>query len=235
MGADTKIEWADHTWSPWVGCTKVSPACDNCYAESWAKRAGSPELWQGQRRRTSADYWQRPRKWNRQAEKEGTRFRVFPSLCDPFDNQAANRTRDDMWHLIEQTPQLIWLLLTKRPQNIARMLPGSNTGTKPWGAGWPNVWFGTTVENQTEMLRRGSALRAVPAVRHFWSAEPLLGDLGTISPEIMPNWIIAGGDERPEGAAITPRLVPPPARPVPGRRRAVLLQTARHLDRGRSI
>jgi protein gp37 len=183
MAENTRIEWADHTFNPWVGCTKVSPACDHCYAEGWAKRTGQPHLWQGDRRRTSAANWQQPLKWNRQAERDGCRFRVFcASLADVFDNQVPARWRHDLWHRIDQTPHLDWLLLTKRPQNVAKMLPDTATGVKPWGDGWPNVWLGTTVENQAEADRRIPHLLAVPAAVHFLSCEPLLGpvDLTTI-------------------------------------------------------
>ena len=142
MSDHTNIEWADHTFNPWVGCTKVGPPCDHCYAESWAKRAGRPELWKGERRRTTATNWHQLPKWNRAAAADGVRRRVFPSLCDPFDNQVPARWRHDFWHVIEQTPNLDWLLLTKRPGNIAKMLPDPETGVKPWGSGWPNVWLG---------------------------------------------------------------------------------------------
>lgn len=176
MGDATKIEWADMTFNPWVGCTKVSCGCDRCYAESWAKRAGDPELWAGERRRTSAANWQQPIKWNRQAVAAGKRARVFcASLADVFDNKAERRWRNDLWHRIEQTPWLDWLLLTKRPQNIAKMLPGPETGVQPWGDGWPNVWLGTTAENQDEADRRIPHLLATPAAVRFVSAEPLLG------------------------------------------------------------
>src|SRR4051794_34808429 len=104
MAANTAIEWAHHSWSPWLGCTKLSAACDHCYAASWAKRTGSSELWAGERRRTSSSYWQKPLSWDREAEAACTRPRVFPSLCDPFDNQVPARWRDDFWHRIAQTP-----------------------------------------------------------------------------------------------------------------------------------
>ena len=90
MAENTKIEWADHTFSPWLGCTKVSPACDNCYAEAWAKRSGLVE-WgpHAERRMTSDANWRKPLKWNEQARKEGVRRRVFcASLADVFDNKA---------------------------------------------------------------------------------------------------------------------------------------------------
>lgn len=177
MADNTAIEWADATWSPWVGCTKISPACDYCYAAAWATRTGSPELWQGERRRTSEAYWQKPLKWEREAIATGNRPRIFPSLCDPFDNQVPQRWRDDFWHRIDQTAHLLWLLLTKRPQNILKMLPDPRTGVRPWGNGWPNVWLGTTAENQEEADRRIPLLLDTPAAKRFISAEPLLGPI----------------------------------------------------------
>jgi protein gp37 len=205
MADATSIEWASSTWSPWLGCTKVSAACDFCYAEAWAKRAGHPELWAGERRRTSASYWQRPLRWDREAAVSGTRLRIFPSLCDPFDNQVPSRWRDDFWHRIDQTPHLDWLLLTKRPQNIPKMLPNPRTGVKPWGPdGWSNVWLGTTAENQEAWDRNVEALGKIPAQVLFVSVEPMLGlvDCGNAfdgasadgSPYHPINWVIAGGE-----------------------------------------
>src|SRR6185312_11940199 len=167
MAETTAIEWCDRTWSPWTGCTKLAhpkgSACDHCYAAAWAKRTGHPELWEGERRRTSAVYWQKPFKWDRLALASGERPRIFPSLCDPFDNQVPPRWRDDMWFRIDQTPHLDWLLLTKRPQNIAKMLPDPRTGVKPWGGGWPNVWLGTTAEDQDRYDQRWPHLAKIPA------------------------------------------------------------------------
>jgi protein gp37 len=177
MSERTKIEWAHHTFNPWVGCTKVAPPCDHCYAERWAKRAGRIELWEGERRRTTGTNWQEPIKWNRQAAAAGVRRRVFPSLCDPFDNQVPRRWRDDFWHRIEQTPHLDWLLLTKRPGNIAKMLPDPETGVKPWGSGWPNVWLGVSAGNQEDANRNIPILLATPARVHMVSLEPLLGPI----------------------------------------------------------
>lgn len=178
MAENSKIEWCDHTFNPWVGCTKVSPACDHCYAEGWAKRTGQPHLWNGQRRRTQSGNWKQPIKWDTAAAVEGKRALIFcASLADVFDNQADPEWRADLWRLIEVTPNLDWLLLTKRPQNIANMLPGD------WRDGYPNVWLGTTVENQEEANRRIPHLLAVPAKVHFLSCEPLLGpvDLRRVS------------------------------------------------------
>lgn len=169
----TKISWADYTFNSWTGCTKVSPGCDHCYAEGWSKRSGHVQ-WgpHGERRRTSPANWRLPLKWDREAERDGKRVRVFcASLADVFDNHPSilPEWRFDLWDLISRTPHLDWLLLTKRPQNIARFLPPN------WQKPWPNVWLGTTVENQTEADRRIPHLLAVPAAKRFLSCEPLLG------------------------------------------------------------
>lgn len=199
MGADTKIEWCRHTFNPWVGCSKVSCACDFCYAEAWAKRIGQPELWGTLRRRTTASYWRQPLKWDRAAAAAGERHRVFcASLADVFDNQVPTEWRNDLWELIGRTPNLDWLLLTKRPQNIAKMLPDMDKviGVKwPdfWSWPWPNVWLGTTVENQEEAKRRIPHLKATPAQVHFLSCEPLLEDLGELDLAGI-DWVICGGE-----------------------------------------
>ncbi len=174
MGVETEISWCDHTFNPWVGCTKVSAACDNCYAETWAKRTGGAALWQGERRRTKPSNWLQPLKWNKAAEQAGVRKRVFcASLADVFDNQVPGDWRTDLWDLIRATPHLDWLLLTKRPQNISAMLPAD--WARDRGEGWPNVWLGTTAENQTELARRIAHLVAIRARVRFLSCEPLLG------------------------------------------------------------
>lgn len=196
MAENSKIEWTDHTFNPWVGCTKISPACDHCYAESWAKRAGSPELWVGYRRRTTAANWRQPIKWNRDAEASGVRRKVFcASLADVFDNQADPIWRRDLWDLIMGTQWLDWLLLTKRPQNIAKMLP--ERWTWPARGHLSNVWLGTTVENQDEAERRIPQLLSIQAAVHFLSCEPLLGivHLPKQDPTGHPlDWVICGGE-----------------------------------------
>lgn len=191
MGENSKIEWTTHTFNPWTGCTKVSPACDHCYAEAWAKRSGHVE-WgpHGERKRTKT--WGNPVRWNRQAESVAERPRVFcASLADIFDNHRSIQPewRRDLWALIETTPNLDWLLLTKRPQNIERFIPA------PWRThGCPsNVWMGTTVENQEEYDRRVPYLNAVPADIRFLSMEPLVGPVVMHSLSGL-HWIITGGE-----------------------------------------
>jgi protein gp37 len=188
MAENSSIEWTDHTMNFWVGCTKVSPACDNCYAESWAKRTGQSKLWNGERRQTTLANRHKAHKWNKQAQATGKRLKVFTnSLADFFDNQVPTQWRREAWHLIEQTPHLDWLILTKRPQNILKMLPDPETGVKPWGNGWPNVWLGTTVENQQEADRRIPHLLNVPALVRFVSAEPLLGPVDFTRISLLPQ------------------------------------------------
>ena len=190
MAENSGIEWTHHTFNPWIGCTKVSAACDHCYAEAWDKRFGGTR-WGPHAPRKRTKTWGNPVRWNRAAEAQRIRYRVFcASLADVFDNHKSidPAWRRELWALIRRTPRLDWLLLTKRPQNIKKMLPAD------WGDGWPNVWLGTTVENREEMLRRAPALRAVPAAIRFWSAEPLVGDIGAIPADAMPDWIITGGE-----------------------------------------
>jgi protein gp37 len=225
--AETTIEWADFTFNPWTGCTRVSPGCDHCYAEGWAKRSGHVE-WgpHAPRRRTADAYWREPLKWNAKAAQAGRRARVFcASLADVFDNHASilSEWRADLWALIAATPNLDWLLLTKRPQNIARMLPPT------WGDGWPNVWLGTTVENQTEANRRIPHLLDTPARVRFLSCEPLLGPVALdmiLTPEMGIHalsgicsdgsgpsgfsqgpgidWVICGGESGPGARPMHP-------------------------------
>ena len=187
MAENSKIEWTDHTFNPWVGCTKISPACEHCYAESWAKRTGGAALWQGERRRTTPANWRKPLKWNVDALASGVRPRVFcASLADVFDNQVPQEWRSDLWHLIAETPYLDWLLLTKRPQLVGWMAPNAI-----W-SGWDHIWLGTTVENQAEARRRIPHLQAAPARTRFLSCEPLLE---AIDPDLTGiDWLICGGE-----------------------------------------
>lgn len=195
MAKNSHIEWTHHTFNPWWGCIKISPACDNCYAELWAKRMGH-QLWgrHSSRRFFGAAHWREPLSWNEEARVTGRRERVFcASMADVFERRAdLNAERLRLWNLIENTPNLDWLLLTKRPQNIRKLAP--------WREDWPaNVWLGTTVENQTEAEKRLPSLLSVPAVVRFLSCQPLLGPLnlrGWFSKEGFHSidWIIAGGE-----------------------------------------
>lgn len=195
MAENSGIEWTTHTFNPWIGCTKVSAACDNCYAEAWDNRFGG-ERWGPHANRTRTKTWGNPIKWNKRAEGAQEKPRVFvASLADVFDNHKSIEAswRRELWALIRQCQNLNFLLLTKRPQNIARYLP------EGWKDGYENVWLGTTVENQTEADRRIPKLIDIPARVHFLSCEPLQGSVnlrpahGWLGGDAV-NWVIAGGE-----------------------------------------
>ncbi|MGE7153113.1 DUF5131 family protein [Methylorubrum rhodesianum] len=182
MAETTNIEWADRTWSPWIGCTKVSPACDGCYAEHLMDTRMGRVEWgpHGERSRTSVGYWRKPLAWDREAKAAGKTITVFPSLCDPFDNRADPAVRREWFDLIRATPNLTWLLLTKRPQNAIEMAEAAG--------GLPgNVALGATCEDQKRTNKNVPALlvakHTLGAKIAFLSCEPLLGpiDLTSIS------------------------------------------------------
>ena len=199
MGENSKIEWTDHTFNPWVGCTKVGPPCDNCYAETWAERWGRV-VWgpHGQRIRTSDANWKNPHKWNETARLSGKRARVFcASLADWLDNQVRDQWREDLACVIEATPHLDWLLLTKRIQNFDKHAPWHDDDIPR------NVWLGITCGDQTEYDRDWPKLRELhPAVR-FISYEPALGPLRIQEP--TPDWIICGGESGPKARPMNPQ------------------------------
>jgi protein gp37 len=176
VGAETKIGWTDHTFNPWWGCAHVSPGCVRCYAETWAKRTGH-DVWgkDGPRRLFGDKHWNEPLRWNREAEARGERARVFcASMADVFEEHPAlPEQRDRLWSLIDATPALDWLLLTKRPENVRPLV------YQDWlRTGWPeNVWLGVTAEDQQRADERIPLLLDVPTPVRFVSAEPLLGPL----------------------------------------------------------
>lgn len=188
MAENSKIEWCHNTMNFWTGCQKVGPPCDNCYAEGWAKRSGHVE-WgpHAERRRTSATLWAQPYKWNARAAKMRRRERVFSlSLGDWLDNKVPSQWRLDMAKVIETTPHLDWLLLTKRIQNFDTL--------SPWVRDIPdNVWLGITCGSQPEYDRDWPILRDIPAAVRFISHEPSLGPL-YVWGHTMPDWIIQGGE-----------------------------------------
>jgi len=187
---NTKIEWADYTVNPWIGCTQISLGCDNCYAQVMMDRrygrvkwgAGEPRV------RTSPANWKKPLNWNRKALVSGKRPFVFcSSLADVFDNEVDPAWRTDLFALIEQTPQLVWLLLTKRIGNVEKMVE-----TLP-----RNVALGATMVNQAEYDRdalklHAAALKFTPLFT-FGSFEPLLGPI-ELDPATAPEWVIVGGE-----------------------------------------
>jgi protein gp37 len=197
MTENTKIEWADHTWNPWIGCAKISPACDHCYAEAMMDtRLGQVE-WGGDRKRTSQANWREPLKWNRKAEAAGKVATVFClSLGDIWDNDVDPMWRRDAFAVMGRTPWLIYLLLSKRIGNAVKMCDT--------GAGNPvlpmNCALGATLPNQAEWDRDLPKLieagRVLAARFTFASVEPMLGPIDAFHSlhGLLPDWVIVGGE-----------------------------------------
>lgn len=247
----SKIEWTDNTWSPWRGCTKVSPGCLNCYAETLSKR--NPAVlgeWGRGRPRVPSSSWGKPIAWDRAAEagecsvcgskSKAERFtgrcrscngeriryrpRVFPSLCDPFDEEVSDDLRRRFLSTLFLTPNLRWQLLTKRPELIRPLLEKAMKGWSPatdhfdhadrieaWLSGDRvphNVWLGTSVEDQPRTDRIAHLLN-MPAAGRFLSVEPLLGPVDLEADKLHDplrrfhprghgiDWVIIGGESGP--------------------------------------
>lgn len=201
MAESSAIAWTKSTFNPWIGCTKVGPGCDGCYAAALdsRKRWGGVVHWGTgvPRHRTSPANWKQPLKWNKQAQKTGEFWPVFcASLADVFDNEVPEAWRNDLWALIRATPHLTWQLVTKRIGNVAKMLPAD------WGKGYPRVWIIATMVNQEEVDRDMPKLLGVPAVIHGVSYEPALEDVDWIPHmAIGLDWLIVGGESDQAGHA----------------------------------
>ena len=203
MAETTNIAWAHATWSPWRGCAKVSPGCDHCYAEAMSHR--NPAVlgeWGTDGVRVVNKDWNKPLQWDRAAAKAGERRRVFPSLCDWLEDRPdLDKPLAQFLSLIDATPNLDWLLLTKRPELFRKRLraaidsmpkrgtvgpftgPRWNTvdwlqGGEPSGRPYPpNVWHIASVEDQARADERIGHLLAAPAAVRGLSVEPLLGPI----------------------------------------------------------
>lgn len=189
MAQQSAIQWTDHTFNPWWGCTKVSQGCKHCYAETLANRYGHGVWGPNTERRLFGDkHWAEPLRWNKSAAAANQRAKVFcASMADVFeDNPALDSERQKLWSLIAETPWLDWQLLTKRPQHVNVMVP--------WANDWPaNVWIGTSIENTDAALERLPYIQRIPAAIRFLSCEPLIGPLQAIDLTHV-QWVIAGGE-----------------------------------------
>lgn len=211
MGENSKIEWCDHTHNLWWGCVEVGgdPACDGCYARDraenpywWGKTPIFPVWGQDAGRRFFSDqHYLEPLKWNRSAAKAGVPAFVFcMSMGDWAEGRMDQRNTLErrLFPMVEQTPWLMWLLLTKRPQIAAKIVP------EHWQRnGWPeNAWPGVTAVTQKWWDIRLPSLMDIPAKRHFVSAEPLMEqiDMGPHRPE----WLICGGESGKEARPMHP-------------------------------
>jgi protein gp37 len=232
MAEATAISWCDSTFNPWIGCTKVSPACDNCYAARSTPARTLGVAWgAGQpRHRTAHATWRQPLMWEKHHEAfalaHGRRRRVFcGSLADVFDNEVPEAWRFELLDLIDRCPNLDWLLLTKRIGNVKNMVSDAM-----WSR-LPHAWLGATVVDQEEAERDIPKLLAVPARVHFLSIEPMLGpiELGlqcenwsdvVMDPETGAyecckacdytgvgnaiSWVICGGESGPNARPMSP-------------------------------
>lgn len=191
MSQKTKIPYCDHTFNCWWGCTKVSDGCKLCYAETLAKRTGF-DIWGNDkpRRLFGEKHWQEPLTWNKQAAAKGIKETVFcGSMCDVFEPRGdLDKERWRLWKLIEDTPNLIWLLLTKRPEYLHTQVPQSwLTDKLP-----ENVWLGVTVESD-KYLDRVEFLLGMNA-KIFVSCEPLLSNIQFEELLWSIRWMIVGGE-----------------------------------------
>jgi protein gp37 len=183
---NSNIGWTHHTQNDWLGCDKIGPECAKCYIGRVLKRQGREPRGQLYRSKT----WDNPLKWQRQAGAQGVCLRVFTNSLSDFFHAGADGWREEAWDVIRRTPNLIWLILTKRPELIRTRLP------KDWGEGWPNVWLGVSCGCK-QTLNKMDALRRIPihprAVR-FLSAEPLLEDISEQIDLSGFGWLIVGGE-----------------------------------------
>lgn len=188
------INWTDASWSPWWGCQRVSPGCVHCYAESLSKRYGH-DIWgpEAPRRLLSEDHWRKPLVWDRKAREAGRIMRVSPSMCDPLeDRRDLDVARSQFFQLVDHTPNLMWLILTKRPENW-RMFPRS------WQRQWPsNAMFGFTAESGEYLQKRwihwDDFATTTLGLATFISAEPLLAPLNFNNDFAFVHQIICGGE-----------------------------------------
>lgn len=181
-------------FNPWIGCARVSPGCENCYAENLMDRRYHKVKWGPGQPRSRTKTWGDPVKWNKTAKASGVRAKVFcASLADWLDDEVPAQWREDLFDLIDACPHLDWLMLTKRPENATTMLPPDwLKNPRPW------VWMGVTAENQKYWDVRVPILRDIPAAVRWVSYEPALGP---ITVNRMVDWIIIGGESEQSSAA----------------------------------
>ncbi|HEY6965844.1 MAG TPA: DUF5131 family protein [Burkholderiales bacterium] len=220
MGERTGIAWCHHTFNPWIGCTRVSPGCDHCYAAVSRPAAALGIKWGAgePRHRTSRHNWNLPHRWNKAVEiaagkfalgqgpNPGRRFVFCSSLADVFDNEVPAAWRSELWSTVRATPYLTWLILSKRIGNAVKMMPHVDGP----GGELQNVWLGASVVNQEEADRDIPKLIATPAVKRFVSYEPALGlidwwpFLDASHNGRRLDWIIVGGESNQGGRNARP-------------------------------
>ncbi|WZO97341.1 phage Gp37/Gp68 family protein [Isosphaeraceae bacterium EP7] len=186
MADKSKIEWTDATWNPVRGCTKISPGCTHCYAETFAERfrgvPGHPYE-QGFDLRTVPHKLVEPLRWSR------ARMIFVNSMSDLFHKDVSDAYVGMVADLMRAANWHTYQVLTKRSERLAQMLRSDLAGA----AQEPHIWWGVSVENRKHGLPRIDHLRDAPAVVRFLSIEPLLEDLGQIDLAGI-SWVIVGGE-----------------------------------------
>ncbi len=207
MGDKTAITWCDHTFNPWHGCQRVSEGCRSCYAEAFDHRLGGGH-WgpQAPRKFFGDTHWAKPLRWAKRARDAGVRRRVFcASMADVFEDRPdLHEHRQRLFQIIQVTPELDWLLLTKRPEEFRATLPWTTCRTPAEIARgsdllghqpWPNVWLGVTAEDQEHADLRVPILLDTPAAIRFVSYEPALGPVDFCGGGgVVGDWLGAVGD-----------------------------------------
>lgn len=216
MAETSEIGWTDATFNPWWGCAHVSPGCARCFAETLAKRYGH-QVWgkRTERRMFGEAHWRQPLSWDRKAARDGRRLKVFcASMADVFEDRPdLEAPRRRLWSLIAETPNLDWQLLTKRPENVSRMVPWGAS----WDSEWPrNAWVGTSVEDQQRADERIPILLDIPAAIRFLSVEPLIGPIvprvSWFGSQLGVDWVIIGGESGPGYRPMDPKWLSDMAR-----------------------
>ena len=190
----SRIEWTDATWNPIRGCSKVSPGCKHCYAETFAERfrgvPGHP-FEQGFTLRIVPEKLNEPLSWRRPRK-------VFVnSMSDLFHEAVPSDYIASVGSVMKRADRHTFQVLTKRHDRMRRLLEGELR----WMGALANVWFGVSVENRHHGLPRIDALRRTPAMVRFVSMEPLLEDLGDVDLTEI-HWVIAGGESGPRARTV---------------------------------
>ena len=186
MSLHSKIEWTDATWNPVRGCSKISPGCANCYAQTFAERFRGTKnhpYEAGFDLRVVPEKLADPLNWRkpRRIFVNSMSDLFHPGVSDDYIAQIAEVMRQAHWHSFQ--------VLTKRSERMRDMLNGVLTEA----GRLPHVWWGVSVENRRHGLPRIEHLRTTNAAVRFLSVEPLLENLGSLNLEGI-NWVIVGGE-----------------------------------------
>lgn len=200
---NSKISWTTHTFNPWIGCTRVSPGCVNCYAENLMDARFGRVKWGAGEPRSRTKKWNDPVRWNKTAPEDGSVTVFCASLADVFDSEVPKEWRDDLFRLIKATPKLTWLLLTKRPANIEEMM--AESGLSEDEAIPENVWLGMSIATQSCVDSVGYELFGDLPYNKFLSIEPLVESVELEPMRHSPRWVIVGGESGKNARPFDPK------------------------------